>query len=101
MINRSLKLTTQDYIKILEYYNLNIPKSKRQLKHNAEKILRDKLCKCIKKVEPENESRSIGICTKSVINSKGLKRGKFSCTGTRRTIVLTKQNKNKTRKVRK
>jgi hypothetical protein len=93
-------LTTQDYIKILEYYKINVPKSNRLIKLNAEKILRDKLCRCIKKLDPINEGRSIGICTKSVINRKGLSRGKFNCTGKRRNLVLKKQIKNKTRKLR-
>lgn len=93
-------LTNQDYIKILEYYKINVPKSKKLIKLNAEKILRDKLCRCIKKLDPINEARSIGICTKSVINRKGLRRGKFNCTGKRRNLVLKKQVTNKTRKLR-
>jgi hypothetical protein len=91
-------LGNQDYIAILNYYKKTIPKSKRLLKMNAEKILREKLCRCIKKIEPSNEARSIGICTKSIFNRKGLTRGKFSCTGKRNSIVIRKMNKNKTRK---
>ena len=94
-------LGNQDYIAILNYYKKPIPKSKRLLKMNAEKILREKLCRCIKKIEPSNEARSIGICTKSIFNRKGLTRGKFSCTGKRNTIVIRKMNKNKTRKNKK
>lgn len=73
------ELNNKDYINILEYYKKLIPKSKRLLKNEAEKILASKLCKCIKKIDPTNEAKSIGICTKSVINRKGLSRGKFTC----------------------
>ena len=56
-------LTNADYEKILNYYKIPIPKSKRILKLKAEDILSSKLCRCIKKVDPVNEQRSIGICT--------------------------------------
>jgi hypothetical protein len=101
------KLNDNDYTKILQYYNLNIPKSKRLLKKEAENIITQKLCSCIKKVEPVYKVKSVGICTRSVINNKGLKRGKFSCTGkTKRTVALTKIKRNlsigeKTRKNKK
>ena len=92
-------LTDGDYKKILEFYEKPIPQSKRLLKMEAEKILAAKLCKCIKKVDIKNESRSIGICTKSVINSKGYTRGKFKCKG-KKYITFRKTNKNKTQKSR-
>jgi len=85
------ELTANDYKKILEYYNKPIPKSIRLAKAAAEKILAQKLCRCIKKVGPD-ESRAIGICTKTVFNRKGYTRGKFKCKG--------KQSV-KTRKIRK
>lgn len=91
-------LNNEDYIAILNYYKKPIPTSKRLLKMNAEKILREKLCRCIKKIDPINEARSIGICTKSVFNRKGLTRGKFNCTGKKPSAVIKKMNKNKTRK---
>ena len=96
------KLTEQDYKDILNYYNKTIPKSKRLLKIEAENILAINLCRCIKKVEPNNESKSIGICTKTIINSKGFKRGTFKCKG-KKHISLKKRNdkivkKNKTSK---
>ena len=73
------ELTINDYKSILEYYKKTIPKSKRLLKIAAEKILADKLCRCIKKLDPINESKSIGICTKTIFNRKGYTRGKFQC----------------------
>ena len=75
------EITDSDYKKILEFYEKPIPRSKRLLKLEAEKILATKLCRCIKKVDVKNESRSIGICTKSVINTKGYTRVKFKCKG--------------------
>lgn len=89
------KLNINDYKQILEYYNKPIPKSKHLLKMNAEKILSHKLCRCIKKIEPKNESRSIGICTKNIINRKGFTRGAFNCKGTQ-NITLKKIKKNRT-----
>jgi inner membrane protein involved in colicin E2 resistance len=88
------ELTNIDYKKILDFYNK--PRSKRLLKTQAEKLLVSKLCRCIKKVDKKNEARAIGICTKSIINSKGLIRGKFTCKK-RQEIYLKK----KTRKIRK
>ena len=85
-------ITDIDYKKILEFYEQPIPRSKRLLKIEAEKILATKLCKCIKKVDVKNESLSIGICTKSVINSKGFTRGKFKCKG-KKSITFRKKSK--------
>lgn len=87
------KLSDQDYKDILNYYGKSIPKSKRLLKKDAENILSDKLCRCIKKIEPTNESKSIGICTKTIINSKGFTRGTFKCKG-KKNISLKKREKN-------
>jgi len=72
-------LTQNDYKQILDYYKIAIPENKKQMKRLAENIISEKLCKCIKKVEPGNEAKSIGICTKSVINRKGFVRGNFQC----------------------
>jgi L-amino acid N-acyltransferase YncA len=88
------ELTNNDYKQILEYYNKPIPKSSQLLKNNAEQILSEKLCKCIKKIEPENEARSIGICTKTIFNRKGYTRGKFKCKG-KRTVTVKKTIKNR------
>ena len=91
-------LNNNDYKQILEFYNLPIPKSKRILKNSAEKILANKLCRCIKKVENKNEKRAIGICTKSVINRKGYIRGKFNCTG--KMGLQIRKNKTKKYKIK-
>lgn len=88
------KLTINDYKQILKFYKKNIPNSKRLLKNKSEKLLASKLCRCIKKFNKKNESRTIGICTKTVINNKGYKRGKFSCKNKEKIIL----SKNKTKK---
>lgn len=95
----SADLTNKDYVSILKYYNINIPKSKRLLKIKAEQIMAEKLCKCIKKIDPINESKSIGICTKTIFNRKGYTRGEFKCKK-KRSVKFRKTNKskNKTRK---
>ena len=74
------KLKTSDYIEILKYYNQPIPKINKKgrkiIKRKAEKILAEKLCRCIKSVNKYNakdESRAIGICKNSVIKQKKLK----------------------------
>lgn len=84
------ELTFNDYKHILEFYKKNIPKSKRLLKLQAEKLLASKLCRCIKKVDKQNEARAIGICTKTIINNKGFTRGKFTCKK-RQQIYLKKK----------
>jgi len=75
------RLTNKDYVSILNYYNINIPKTKKLIKQKAEKIMAEKLCKCIKKLDNKYEAKSIGICTKTIFNRKGYTRGKFKCKG--------------------
>lgn len=91
------KLTNKDYISILKYYELPIPKSKRILKIKAEKIMAEKLCKCIKKLDPINEAKSIGICTKTIFNRKGYTRGQFQCKK-KQTVKFRRTIKNKTKR---
>jgi hypothetical protein len=90
-------VTNKDYISILNYYKINIPKSKILIKKQAEKIMAEKLCKCIKKIDKQNEAKSIGICTKTIFNRKGYTRGQFQCKKTQ-TVKFRKKNKNKTLK---
>ena len=88
------ELNNSDYKQILEYYKKPIPKSKRLLKISAEKIMSEKLCRCIKKVDKVNEARAIGICTKTIFNRKGYTRGKFKCKG-KSSIKFKKTLKNR------
>ena len=88
------KISNSDYSKILNYYAMPVPKNKTDLKQSAEDILALKLCSCIKKLrDPKNESRAISICSKSVLNKKGLSRGKFKCTKGRKVEITKKVRK--------
>ena len=91
------KLTNKDYVSILKYYNLPIPKSKRLLQKQSEQIMAEKLCKCIKKLDPTNESKSIGICTKTIFGRKGFSRGKFQCKK-KQSVKFKRIQQNKTRR---
>ena len=91
------QISNDDYKKILEFYKKPIPKTKKLLKIEAEKILATKLCRCIKKIEPTNEARSIGICTKTVFNRKGFTRGNFKCRG-KKYVTFRKSTSTKTRR---
>lgn len=108
-------LKQHDYIKILNYYDISIsPKdSSKTIRHKAENILAEKLCKCIKKVKKddgtyaganatsstsasasasdtisENESKAVAICSNSIFEKKGLERGLFDCKKKPRLINL-------------
>ena len=105
---KKMGLSASDYRKILKFYKLSIPKKVYNLRKKGDKIIAKKFCSCIKKVRTKfkKEGIAIGICTKSVITRKGIKRGKFNCKK-RRSVKLfkggskrcTKKNK-KTRKKR-
>jgi hypothetical protein len=88
------RLTNNDYKEILQYYKKKIPKTYNAIKFSAEKILAEKLCRCIKKVDVKNENRSIGICTKTIFNRKGYTRGKFTCKG-KPSVTFRKTIKNR------
>lgn len=90
-----MSLTKEDYIKILDFYKKEIPSTFKEIKAESEKILANKLCKCIKKLDTTYEAKSIGICTRSIFNSKKLTRGKFKCKGNN---IFVKFNNNTTKK---
>ena len=87
------ELTINDYKQILEFYNKPIPKSKRLLRVEAEKIMATKLCRCIKKLDTGFEQKAIGICTKTIFNNKGYTRGKIKCKG-KKYVTFRKTRKN-------
>jgi hypothetical protein len=95
----STELTNKDYISILKYYNMTIPKSKRLLKKQAESIMAEKLCRCIKKVDKQikNEAKSIGICSKTLFKKRDYSLKKFTCRKNR-TIKFSRSRLNKTKK---
>ena len=93
------KLSLSDYRKILKFYKMKIPKSASKIRKEGNKIIAKKFCSCIKKVRKKfkKEGIAIGICTKSVITRKGIKRGKFKCKK-RRTIKLYKGGSKRSKK---
>lgn len=89
-------LSDNDYLKILAFYKKKTTGSNEDIKERAEKIMATKLCKCIKKLDPINEARSIGICTRSIFNRKGFTRGAFTCK--KKQSVVFRRRKRKSQK---
>ena len=94
----SSTLTRNDYIKILNFYKIPVPKNNKLLKELAEKVLAEKLCRCIKSVDIKNEQKSIGICTRTIFKNKGLLRGGFKCKNTQSVSITKNKSAKKTRK---
>jgi hypothetical protein len=111
-------LTKNDYVSILNYYNIEMNKdmSSLEIKNKAESILASKLCKCIKKVDTKSgsESRAIAICRDAVIQKKGLDIFSFTCKNKAKLIPKkntkinliktkskTKKNKRSSKKLKK
>ena len=96
MRNDKKELTIQDYKNILNFYHLPTQGSFKNLKLQAENILSNKLCRCIKKIGSldihKDESKAIGICSRTILTNKGLTKGKFKCKG-KRAITLKKRIK--------
>jgi hypothetical protein len=94
-----MKLSQRDYLTILNYYDIEPPKNnkgnldRKQIKQTAEDILATKLCRCIKKIDPNNESKSIGICTKSIFTNRSLKYNAFKCSPSFKLIKTRKQGR--------
>ena len=96
-----MTITKKDSIQILTFYKMKIPSSNVLLKQKAKNVLAEKLCRCIKKIDPVNEAKSIGICTKTIFNRRGYTRGKFSCKK-KQSVEFRKTNQyKKTRKNKK
>lgn len=119
-IDEDMKLTRDDYIKLLHHYqqNENHPKkhnknpsrintlSFTELKDKAHTILGRKFCTCITPTDVQSKNASkrknillskkrISYCTNSIFNNRGLKRHGFNCRN--RTHKLT-QTVTKTQK---
>jgi len=101
-----MKLTHKDYLTILDYYNIAPPRDnkgnldRKKIKEESEDILASKLCRCIKKVDPVDEKKSIAVCTNSIFTKKGIKYDAFKCSPAY-MLLRTKKNRsalNKTRK---
>ncbi len=85
--NNEQELTFEDYKKILDFYQMPIPRSRQAIKKAAEGIIGLKLCRCLKKLEPIHGARAIGECTSTVINRKGFARGAFRCTARNQSSI--------------
>ena len=98
-----MNLTTKDYKTILNYYNISHNSiSKNWIKRNAEDILANKLCRCIKKVQKQSklkEPASIAICKNSILKKRNLKSARFSCKKKKKFNKL-KGNSNKLKKTK-
>ena len=101
-----MSLTQKDFIAILQYYDKKIPSSTKKLKEEAEKLLSQKLCRCIKKVKKSQkitESQSTGICKTSVLHKKNVAIHGFQCKKNKgfrkfpnsKTMKMKKYKKNK------
>ena len=97
-----MKLIKEDYVDILKFYNINFSENLpiKILKKMTEKIIAEKLCRCIKKVPNEGkpESRAIGICNWSVVQKKNLGIYRFSCKK-KKELKLKKTANNKDDKI--
>ena len=100
-IDEDMKLTRSDYIKILHHYQpgtRNVRRgtaaiSTKTAKERAHRILAEKLCRCIKSPSAssslssssriDEEGRRIAYCTRSIFNTKGLRRHGFRCKNSR------------------
>ena len=91
-LTKNKKLLVKDYRNILKSYKIKVPKTKSQMKKKVEDVLSEKLCRCIKSVNLK-EPQSIGTCTKTIFNKRGLTRGKFTCRKTRKIEIYKKENK--------
>lgn len=88
-IDEDMKLTRQDYLKILHHYQPREPRnrsvnSNKSLRSQAHRILASKLCRCIKaKNKAKNgaisEKQRIGYCSRSIFNNRGLHQHGFRC----------------------
>jgi len=78
-----MKITKKDYMKVLKYYNIDMKPntSYKKVQDAAEDILADKLCRCIKTINPtqKNESKNIALCTNSIFKKKGIGNVRFTC----------------------
>jgi hypothetical protein len=88
-------LTTNDYKRILHFYKKPIPISKKNLKKQAEQIITNKLCRCIKKVDIKNEKKAIAVCTNTIVTKKGFIRGNFTCKKKRNIQLMKKSRRRK------
>jgi hypothetical protein len=90
-IDEDMKLTHRDYLEILHHYQpgqrRNIKNAGyRSVKMRAQRILADKLCRCIEASNANMESRRIGYCSRAIFNQRGLRHHGFRCKTKRGTL---------------
>jgi len=85
-----------DHVNILEFYKMNIPKSKRETKKAAERILAKKICNCVsaivkskrplvplaktrKRTKKAKEQAAVAICRNSIFRKKGIMNYTYTC----------------------
>ena len=89
------RLTRKDYETILRHYDVPFKSSDKlkKVRASAEEILRNKLCRCIKKVKTskrrDSEKAAIPICKKSVLHKRNVTESGFSCKS--KTIKLRRR----------
>jgi len=94
-----MNLTSNDYKKIVKYYNIQNDKQTTN-KILAENILASKLCKCIKKVNNKkiNEQVAITICRKRIFKNRNIDFYNFKCKKGARFVSKKGTTKKKLRK---
>ena len=89
-----VNVTSRDYDTILKYYNMETKIPLKEKKELAQRIMAEKLCKCIKKVDSDkkgkNERDNIAICRKSIFLNRKLDFYKFNCKKRRRLLPSKK-----------
>lgn len=95
-----MNLSKNDYLKILNYYNID--HNKKNLKLEAEKILANKLCKCINRInnDSKDEKKAIAVCSSIILKKRNLKIAKFTCKNGAK-LLSTKKLQNKLYKTKK
>tara|TARA_Y100000768_G_scaffold373357_1_gene341889 strand:+ start:1212 stop:1532 length:321 start_codon:yes stop_codon:yes gene_type:complete len=91
-----MTLFHKDYADILDFYDIDYKNmTKKDVKLLAEDFLANKLCRCIKKVDPKrkNEKKAIKICRSSVLHKKGVDSNRFKCKKKARFISKKGTNK--------
>ena len=76
-----MELSSTDYKKIVQFYQLPKPNNK-TYKELAEDVLATKLCKCIKKVRKNTqlgEKSAIGICRNNIFQKRNIDFYNFKC----------------------
>lgn len=85
-----------DHVRVLNFYKMKIPKSKRQTKKAVERILAKKLCNCVsaivkskrplvplaktrKLTKKAKEQAAVAICRNSIFRKKGIMNYAYTC----------------------